>query len=72
MATLGEYVRRRYHHNAAALEIEEGVTVGDLLDRFSIPRGEVMLVLVNGRRAETLRPLADGDEIALLPPLGGG
>ena len=57
----------------------EGKTVGDLVDALSARFGErfarvaaVASFVVNGERATRSTPVADGDEVALLPPVSGG
>lgn len=48
-------------------------TLGDLLRRLEIaPKGDAILLVVNGKQAETAHPLADGDEVHLIPALSGG
>ena len=56
-----------------------GKTVGDVVDALSIRFGErfaavaaVSSFVVNGERAARSTPIADGDEVALLPPVSGG
>lgn len=39
--------------------------------RFALPR-ERLRVAVNGEFADWHRPLADGDEVAFIPPVSGG
>jgi MoaD family protein len=57
----------------------EGRTVGEVVDAVSTGRGErfeqiaaVSSFVVNGERAARSTPLADGDEVAILPPVSGG
>lgn len=60
------------------LELPAGATVADLLARLraehathgGLPPGP--LVAVNRRYAKPQTPLADGDEVALIPPVAGG
>jgi molybdopterin converting factor small subunit len=48
-------------------------TLRDLLEELDITLPEdALLVVVNGRQVETPRPLADGDEVHLIPALSGG
>lgn len=52
-------------------------TVSDLIDVLRGSRGldwlpERVVVAVNQRYAESWTPLADGDEVALIPPVAGG
>jgi molybdopterin synthase sulfur carrier subunit len=56
-----------------------GHTVGDLVDDVSDRFGErfariaeVGSFVVNGERAARDTPIAEGDEVALLPPVSGG
>ncbi len=55
------------------LELPEGATVAQLLQRLDIPAREVMLVTINGQhqRDHSVR-LSPGDEVTVLPPVGGG
>ena len=61
-----------------ALELPEGATVGDLLGALESRHGALgafwgrVLVAVNRERSREDRALAEGDEVALLPPVSGG
>ena len=65
---------------ADASEVEaSGKTVGEVVDRLSSQFGErfatvaaVSSFVVNGERAGRATVIADGDEVALLPPVSGG
>jgi molybdopterin synthase catalytic subunit len=65
---------------AGASEVEaSGVTVDDLVVALSERYGERFAkvaragsVVVDGERVPGERALADGDEVALLPPVSGG
>jgi MoaD family protein len=60
------------------LEVEEGCTVGDVLDllkdRFPALReqGYMPLTACNLTRVSKKHLLADGDEVAIFPPVSGG
>lgn len=58
------------------LELEPGTTVQDLIDRYRIPPDQCALVLVNGAFVapadRATRILAEGDTVAIWPPVGGG
>ena len=58
--------------NRAALDIQEGGSVGDAVDALGAPRPLVFALLVNGARANLDTRLGDGDEITLMPPFSGG
>ena len=56
-----------------------GRTVGEVVDAACLGKGErfarvaaVSSFVVNGERALRTAPVADGDEIAILPPVSGG
>ena len=61
-------------------EVEaSGKTVGDVVDALSDQFGErfaavaaVSSFVVNGERAGRATAIAEGDEVALLPPVSGG
>jgi MoaD family protein len=65
---------------AGASEVEaSGRTVGRVVDDLSARYGDrfariaaVASFVVNGERASRETPVAEGDEVALLPPVSGG
>ena len=65
---------------AGASRVEAaGRTAGEVADALSAVHGErfakiaaVSTFVVNGERAERRTPVADGDEVAILPPVSGG
>ena len=65
---------------AGASEVEaSGTTVGEGVDELSARYGDrfakiaaVGSFVVNGERARRDVPVAEGDEVALLPPVSGG
>jgi sulfur carrier protein ThiS len=76
-ASLGEYLpadKRR--GNEMTLDVPEGSTVSGVTAPFNLPDKLVHLVLVNGHyiapadRASKL--LAEGDALAIWPPIAGG
>ena len=58
------------------VELPEGATVGELLERLQAAEGAPLLrgiaVSVNAEYAKTEVPLHEGDEVGLLPPVSGG
>jgi molybdopterin converting factor small subunit len=53
--------------------LAEGATLSDLLAHLVVPTDLVHLAIVNGRILhDRAARLADGDRIALFPPVGGG
>ena len=65
---------------AGASHVETpGTSVGDIVDTLAARYGErfasiaaVGTFVVNGERATRATPVAEGDEVALLPPVSGG
>lgn len=54
------------------LELPAGATVGRLIQDLDLPEQEVKVVFVNGRSQPQAYALADGDEVGIFPPVGGG
>jgi MoaE-MoaD fusion protein len=66
-------LRERAGTPERTLELEDGATAGDVwraLELGEEPGG--LLYAVNKEYAERGRPLEDGDEVALIPPVSGG
>jgi sulfur carrier protein ThiS len=53
------------------LEVEEGVTVGTLVEEMGLAE-EPRITFVNGRHAPDDLALAQGDRLAIFPPIAGG
>lgn len=58
--------------NAFTMEVEEGSSIGDLLALVKVPEDSPRIIFVNGRHAEADRELANGDRVAVFPPIAGG
>ncbi len=56
---------------ARPLQVDAGSTVADLVTRLGLA-GEQRITFVNGRHAPDERALAEGDRLALFPPVAGG
>ena len=56
----------------AEIELPEGATVTDLLDKLHIPLKDVGIVVVNARSGTFQQTLKADDRITLSPPIGGG
>jgi molybdopterin synthase catalytic subunit len=66
-------LRERAGTRARALDLAEGATVGDVWPALDLgPEPDGLMVAVNKEYAERDRPLAEGDEVALIPPVSGG
>lgn len=53
-------------------ELEEAITVEELIKKIGLPSEQVSIIFVNGRHAKQDTVLKNGDEIAFFPPIGGG
>jgi sulfur carrier protein ThiS len=66
----------RRNGNAMPLEVPAGATVADIVARFSLPMKLVHLVLINGvyvpPEERAARALAEGETLAIWPPIAGG
>ncbi len=65
--------RNKLPDGQPTLEVEPGSTVAAVLERLGIAAGHVHMVLVNGAMEKDRdRPLAEGDELTVFPPVAGG
>ena len=53
-------------------QLAEGATVRDALESVAIPVTEAAILFLNGKHASLDSPLAEGDSLAIFPPVGGG
>ena len=53
-------------------EVPEGNNVAFLIKNLGIPKDEVKLIFVNGKKADLDSELLDGDRVGIFPPVGGG
>ena len=66
-------LRERAGSGERALELADGACVADVWPALELgPEPAGLLYAVNREYAERDRPLADGDEVALIPPVSGG
>ena len=63
---------RKYTNQKNRIQLEDGATVGDSLERLGIPPSEVAIILVDGRHAPQDQPLHDGETVSLFPAIAGG
>jgi molybdopterin converting factor small subunit len=54
------------------MEVSEGATVADLVNRLKLPREEVKVFFVNGRARTIDWPLEPGDDVGIFPLVAGG
>ena len=62
--------------HSVSVEVPDGTTIHQVIDRFKVPRERAHLVVCNGvivhRADRDLRQVSEGDVIALWPPVAGG
>ena len=76
-ASLGDYLPASVRPaNEMSLPVTEGATIAQVIEPFGLPPKLVHLVLVNGRyiapEQRAAHALADGDVLAIWPPIAGG
>jgi molybdopterin converting factor small subunit len=54
------------------LSLNEGSSVGDLLENVGIDSDLVMLIVINGELGDIGSSLGDGMTVELIPPISGG
>ncbi len=73
---LGKYLPEGSARNSAEIDLPDGLTAADVIARLGMPPDGSYLVIHNGSavpKAERAAcNLADGDELAIMPPLKGG
>jgi len=75
-ASLTDYLPPERQGNRVDLDVDGDTTIANLVARYRVPERSAHLVLVNGvfvppsERAS--RRLAEGDELAIWPPIAGG
>ena len=57
---------------AGLIEIEDGSSIGDILNRLGISRDVPKIIFLNGVHADLGTIPQDGDRIAVFPPIAGG
>ncbi|MCP5368087.1 MAG: MoaD/ThiS family protein [Hyphomicrobiales bacterium] len=75
-AMLGQYLPAGAKDNTVTLDAEADATPASLVARLGVPAEQCHLVLVNGvyvaPSERGARALADGDTLAIWPPVAGG
>jgi molybdopterin synthase sulfur carrier subunit len=71
-ATLRSYRPGLGLGQAFPVELPDGATVGLLVRLLGLPEEEVKMIFVNGIVRDREHVLADGDELGIFPPVGGG
>ncbi len=54
------------------LEMKDGSRIEDVLNKLGISASADIIIIKNGKHAKLSDPVANGDQIAIFPPVGGG
>ena len=54
------------------IEIKEGASVSKALEKLSIKKTDVTIILLNGNNTGVDALLSEGDTLSIFPPVGGG
>jgi molybdopterin converting factor small subunit len=54
------------------LDLRDRATVAEVIASLGLRSGQVWLAMMDGRLVETERTLRAGDNLSLVPPVGGG
>jgi sulfur carrier protein ThiS len=75
-AMLTDFLPQPAIRNETMIEIDEHMTIGQIIDRYKLPAEWVHLVLLNGVYIYPLewheKKLNEGDALAIWPPIAGG
>jgi molybdopterin converting factor small subunit len=56
----------------SVIEVDEGITVGTLIERLRLPEDRPRMVFVNGLRVKEDALLSEGDRAGIFPLVAGG
>ena len=71
-ATLSRYALNGAPGVPFEVELSEGATLGDVVNRLDLPPEEVKVFFVNGRARPKDWCLESGDEVGIFPLVAGG
>ncbi|WP_236932645.1 MoaD/ThiS family protein [Geosporobacter ferrireducens] len=54
------------------MDLAEGATPKDIIERLNISEEEATIIMINGRGAKLDTAIADNDTVSIFPPVGGG
>ncbi len=71
-ATLRRFFPDYDAEKGVEVKVEAGSTVENLIQALHLPEKEARVILINGLSKKNTDTLADGDQVSLFTPLGGG
>lgn len=63
---------RKYANDKSRIQLGEGASVSDFIEKIGVPPSEVAIILVDGRHARQEQRLHDGEAVSLFPAIAGG
>jgi len=63
---------RQNREKEMIMELPEGATTKDIIERLNILQKDAAILFINGRGAKLDKILEDNDTISIFPQLGGG
>lgn len=63
---------RQNHEKEMFMELPDGTTIKDIIERLSIDQKDAAILMINGRGAKLDAVLDENDTVAIFPPVGGG
>ena len=59
------------HKTTTTVHLSDNSTVESIISEAGVLKKDVKIVFVNGKLADSYKPLADNDTVALVPAVGG-
>jgi molybdopterin converting factor small subunit len=63
---------RQNREKEMIMELPDGTTIKDIIERLSIDQKDAAILMINGRGAKPDTILEGNDTVAIFPPVGGG
>ncbi len=65
---------RRYVDDAESVDVDlgQGETVADVLERLGIPAEQTRIIFVDARKSGPTQELSGGETLSVFPAIGGG
>ena len=71
-ASLRRYLPEQAEGSSFSMQLDQGATVGQVLEKLNIPGEMPRIIFINGIIVKSEAILKDGDRAGIFPPLAGG
>jgi molybdopterin converting factor small subunit len=71
-ATLRDYLPKGSDGKSCQMEIDEKMTIEQIITQLKIPEEIPKIILVNGLQGSMDQTLKEGDVLSIFPPVAGG